>query len=60
MTQTALEDLAARERVAQLAGPGDQAADEERAAYWRELAAWPEWNEWVTDREPALPDWLQA
>jgi hypothetical protein len=40
----------ARVRIEQLLGP-DRSSPEAIATYWRELAAWPEWSEWL----PAPP-----
>jgi hypothetical protein len=44
----------ARARVARAAGPDVAAGPDAVAAYYQELAAWPEWREWSTE-PPAAP-----
>lgn len=55
-------DVDARDRVAHQLGPAGQRGSDEFDAYYRELAAWPEWAEWapVPAAVEPRPDWRQA
>jgi len=61
LAELASSATSARERVALLLGPGDQALDADRDAYYRELSEWVDWDRWVDpERVDTTPDWLKA
>jgi hypothetical protein len=48
---------AAHERIRHNQGPGTD--PEVAQAFWRELAAWPDWSEWQPARSPLPPEELE-